>query len=151
MPFQQKKDTFTSAFSDPDWIASGDPYSCEGLTQGLPSRYRGLRLFRFSALTSKLARCKTKKPARLSSGRPCDPDWIRTNGLLLRRQLLYPTELRDQKSHRPQKNTLNKSHLRPNGCKSKIKEPRGQKGILSYPCHPPTSHPPPQKHTQKNE
>jgi hypothetical protein len=26
----------------------------------------------------------------------CDPDWIRTNDLLLRRQLLYPTELRDQ-------------------------------------------------------
>jgi hypothetical protein len=26
-----------------------------------------------------------------------DPDWIRTNDLLLRRQLLYPTELPDQK------------------------------------------------------
>lgn len=26
-----------------------------------------------------------------------DPDWIRTNDLLLRRQLLYPAELRDQK------------------------------------------------------
>ncbi len=25
----------------------------------------------------------------------CDPDWIRTNDLLLRRQLLYPTELPD--------------------------------------------------------
>ena len=25
----------------------------------------------------------------------CDPDWIRTNGLLLRRQLLYPAELPD--------------------------------------------------------
>ena len=25
-----------------------------------------------------------------------DPDWIRTNDLLLRRQLLYPAELRDQ-------------------------------------------------------
>jgi hypothetical protein len=24
-----------------------------------------------------------------------DPDWIRTNDLLLRRQLLYPTELPD--------------------------------------------------------
>lgn len=23
----------------------------------------------------------------------CEPDWIRTNGLLLRRQLLYPAEL----------------------------------------------------------
>ncbi len=28
----------------------------------------------------------------------CDPDWIRTNGLLLRRQLLYPAELPDQYS-----------------------------------------------------
>ena len=26
----------------------------------------------------------------------CDPDWIRTNDLLLRRQLLYPTELQDR-------------------------------------------------------
>ena len=26
----------------------------------------------------------------------CDPDWIRTNDLLLRRQLLYPTELPDR-------------------------------------------------------
>ena len=25
-----------------------------------------------------------------------DPDWIRTNDLLLRRQLLYPAELRDR-------------------------------------------------------
>ncbi len=25
--------------------------------------------------------------------RSCDPDWIRTNDLLLRRQLLYPAEL----------------------------------------------------------
>ena len=28
----------------------------------------------------------------------CDPDWIQTNDLLLRRQLLYSTELPDQKS-----------------------------------------------------
>ena len=27
----------------------------------------------------------------------CDPDWIQTNDLLLRRQLLYSTELPDQK------------------------------------------------------
>ena len=27
----------------------------------------------------------------------CDPDWIRTNGLQLRRLPLYPAELRDQK------------------------------------------------------
>ena len=26
----------------------------------------------------------------------CDPDWIQTNDLLLRRQLLYSTELPDQ-------------------------------------------------------
>ena len=26
----------------------------------------------------------------------CDPDWIRTNDLLLRRQLLYPAELPDR-------------------------------------------------------
>lgn len=26
----------------------------------------------------------------------CDPDWIRTNGLQLRRLLLYPAELPDQ-------------------------------------------------------
>ncbi len=31
------------------------------------------------------------KPIKLKIG---DPDWIRTNGLLLRRQLLYPAELR---------------------------------------------------------
>jgi hypothetical protein len=28
----------------------------------------------------------------------CDPGWIRTSDLLLRRQLLYPAELRDQAS-----------------------------------------------------
>jgi hypothetical protein len=27
------------------------------------------------------------------TGSGCEPDWIRTNDLLLRRQLLYPTEL----------------------------------------------------------
>ncbi len=31
------------------------------------------------------------------SKKSSDPDWSRTNGLLLRRQLLYPTELRDLK------------------------------------------------------
>jgi hypothetical protein len=55
--YQRKKVLIVSTFknrpilplSDPDWIASGDPYSCEGLTQGGPVRYRGPRLFRFSA------------------------------------------------------------------------------------------------------
>jgi hypothetical protein len=28
----------------------------------------------------------------------CDPDWIQTNDLLLRRQLLYSTELPDRRS-----------------------------------------------------
>jgi protein-L-isoaspartate(D-aspartate) O-methyltransferase len=36
---------------------------------------------------------QNKKSAR--SAGLCDPDWIRTNDLLLRRQLLYPTELPD--------------------------------------------------------
>jgi hypothetical protein len=29
----------------------------------------------------------------------CDPDWIQTNDLLLRRQLLYSAELPGQKNH----------------------------------------------------
>ncbi len=36
---------------------------------------------------------KTKKPLLWLYG---DSDWIRTNDLLLRRQLLYPAELRNQ-------------------------------------------------------
>lgn len=55
--------------------------TCPPLTQGLPSRYRGIRLFRLSAGTSKLVRYQTKKPARLSSGRPCGSYWIRTSDL----------------------------------------------------------------------
>ena len=31
--------------------------------------------------------------AETLTGSGCEPDWIRTNDLLLRRQLLYPTEL----------------------------------------------------------
>ena len=38
---------------------------------------------------------KTKNPTLLW-GCKCDPVWIRTKDLLLRRQLLYPTELRDR-------------------------------------------------------
>jgi hypothetical protein len=34
-----------------------------------------------------------KKAHRSLSRRFCDPDWIQTNGLLLRRQLLYSAEL----------------------------------------------------------
>lgn len=30
----------------------------------------------------------------------CDPDWIRTNDRQLRRLMLYPTELPDQKTER---------------------------------------------------
>jgi hypothetical protein len=36
---------------------------------------------------------QNKKAGQTSSGRPRDPDWIQTNGLLLRRQLLYSAEL----------------------------------------------------------
>ena len=40
---------------------------------------------------------KTKNPTILSIiGFVCDPVWIRTKDLLLRRQLLYPAELRGQ-------------------------------------------------------
>ena len=52
--------------------------------------------FSLLALSSKLATLRNKKAATLSvSGLifSCEPDWIRTNDLLLRRQLLYPTEL----------------------------------------------------------
>ncbi len=38
---------------------------------------------------------RNKKALNLSAFL-CDPDWIRTNDLLLRRQLLYPAELPDQ-------------------------------------------------------
>jgi hypothetical protein len=41
------------------------PSAGEGLTQGRPVRIRAPRLFCFSAPASKLARFKTKKPARL--------------------------------------------------------------------------------------
>ena len=37
----------------------------------------------------------TKKALKIFRAFFCDPVWIRTKGLLLRRQLLYPTELRD--------------------------------------------------------
>ena|GEM_PF-5875449 len=33
---------------------------------------------------------------KLGEEKICDLDWIRTNGLLLRRQLLYPAELPSQ-------------------------------------------------------
>ncbi len=41
---------------------------------------------------------KTKKPLSSLKGLYllCDPDAIRTHDLLLRRQLLYPAELRNQ-------------------------------------------------------
>jgi hypothetical protein len=40
----------------------------------------------------------------------CDPDWIRTNGLLLRRQLLYPAELPDQNFY-ARSDALSSPHL----------------------------------------
>jgi hypothetical protein len=54
---------------------------------------RALRLFHCQALASKLASTSNKKAGTTKLCRPREPDWIRTNGLLLRRQLLYPTEL----------------------------------------------------------
>ena len=39
---------------------------------------------------------KTKNPTLLWGFISCDPVWIRTKDLLLRRQLLYPAELRDR-------------------------------------------------------
>jgi hypothetical protein len=48
-PLQERVIKNGTLNGDPDWIATGDPYSCEGLTQGSPVRYRGLRLFHFSA------------------------------------------------------------------------------------------------------
>jgi hypothetical protein len=45
----------------------------------------------------------------------CEPDWIRTNDLLLRRQLLYPTELPVLRTcpnfHRGRKNSLLQLHF----------------------------------------
>ena len=54
---------------------------------------RSARLFYLFAFESKLSTLINKKSSSASLKRICEPDWIRTNGLLLRRQLLYPTEL----------------------------------------------------------
>lgn len=43
------------------------------------------------------------KGAPIISGRLCDPDWIQTNDLLLRRQLLYSTELPGRFKNRAQR------------------------------------------------
>ena len=59
-------------------LAFGDPYSCEGLTRSLPVRYRVPRLFRRSALESKLSPLRNKKAGQTSSGRLCDPVRIQT-------------------------------------------------------------------------
>ncbi|MHA4810200.1 hypothetical protein ACX0G9_18955, partial [Flavitalea flava] len=55
-------------FTDYNWIASGDPYSCKGLTQGLPSRWRWIGLFRCSAFTIKLAPLHNKKAPHFVRG-----------------------------------------------------------------------------------
>src|SRR4051812_16058281 len=44
--------------------------------------------------------------------RDCDPDWIQTNGLLLRRQLLYSAELPDRLNKKAAK--INFFSLHPN-------------------------------------
>jgi hypothetical protein len=56
---------------------------------------RGVRPFCSFAFESGFQRSFTKTPLRLrlKGFNVCEPDWIRTNDLLLRRQLLYPTEL----------------------------------------------------------
>jgi hypothetical protein len=54
---------------------------------------RGVRHFHSFAFESELSTLRNKNASSTSSKSPCEPDWIRTNGLLLRRQLLYPTEL----------------------------------------------------------
>ena len=68
-----------------------------------------------------------------------DPDWIQTNDLLLRRQLLYPTELPDQyftndlpdQNERPQKYNVFflvcSQRCIPNGCKNRTQLERSFK------------------------
>ena len=54
---------------------------------------RSARLFYLFAFECKHSPLINKKSSSASLKRICEPDWIRTNDLLLRRQLLYPTEL----------------------------------------------------------
>jgi hypothetical protein len=85
---------------EPDWITCGDPNTP---ARSLPKHFlqavhplRGCRLFICPLRQTSLPRFQIKKPfnfvERLAENSR-EPDWIRTNGLLLRRQLLYPTEL----------------------------------------------------------
>jgi hypothetical protein len=73
-------------------LRSEDPYTCESLPKAF-TPLRGVRPFHSFAFESKLSTLRNKKASSTTSKRLCEPDWIRTNGLLLRRQLLYPTEL----------------------------------------------------------
>ncbi len=78
---------------DPDWIAFGDPYSCEGLTQR-PPRADGALVFSFVRLREQAhAAPKRKSPSAFAEGACRDPDWIQTNDPKLRRFVLYSAEL----------------------------------------------------------
>ncbi len=68
-------------FCDPDWIQTND----------LPDLKSGCSIPKKATLGLKMA------------FNFCDPDWIQTNDLLLRRQLLYSTELPDQRENWPQR------------------------------------------------
>jgi hypothetical protein len=62
-------------------------------------------------------KCKVKNASKQNehfSGKSSDPDGTRTRNLLLRRQLLYPIELRDLKKI---KSGWQDSNLRPHGPK----------------------------------
>jgi hypothetical protein len=85
--------TSSKRLYEPDWITCGDPSTP---ARSLPRSFallRSARLFHLFAFECKHSTLINKKSSSASLKRICEPDWIRTNGLLLRRQLLYPTEL----------------------------------------------------------
>jgi hypothetical protein len=69
---------------EPDWITCGDPSTP---ARSLPRSFallRSARLFHLFAFECKHSTLINKKSSSASLKRICEPDWIRTNGLLLR-------------------------------------------------------------------
>src|SRR5437764_448902 len=79
LPYRNKKSFPNgSSLSDPDWIQTSDlPDSDVGMLYSTELPYRNKKSFPNGSSLS-------------------DPYWIQTSDLLLRRQLLYSTELPDQ-------------------------------------------------------
>ena len=76
-----------------DGITYGDPNTPARSLSKSFALLRSVRIFHLFAFECKHSTLKNKKSSSASLKRICEPDWIRTNDLLLRRQLLYPTEL----------------------------------------------------------